>query len=476
MKRILPLCLALTLLLTGCVCMDASVEFKEDGSVTATVFQGMTVEAVNEAINAGTELGFEPTTQLVKNGITYLGEYTTESLGSYTELEEENLTVTRDGDSYTLTFKLTQEDIDESYSTFEGSAQSDIEAMLASAYIGYTFKMPYPVSQVGGPTDGVTVDGNTFALDLLKMKPGTLTFYSGKLSQFTDVAEGEWYTNAVNAMQAGGLVAGYGNGLFGPGDEITLASICTILARIDGKPVGPFNPGGYWAEHAVHYCINKGYINSCGEITGQNYNRPATREEVVAAISRAYAGLNVTGPYTSSYDSTIKTVSPEYAEAAMRKLYDATGYSVYVTSDTSRSIPEIAAEKFGQAVNGVVVQINYGKSGVPYNQSRKYYTDVGDSARSYIATLFSYDVDPFKSLTESDLPESHAKFGDTAYVVIPDVEEISPVYLDAVKTAYVTGLCSGVDAAGTFKPKSNITRAEVCQLFYNVNWTKPGVS
>lgn len=54
---------------------------------------------------------------------------------------------------------------------------------------------------------------------------------------------------------------------------------------------------------------------------------------------------------------------------------------------------------------------------------------------------------------------------------IPDWDEISDQYKDFVLEAYNSGLTIGVDANRTFLPKKNLSRAEVCQLFYTIGWT-----
>ena len=56
---------------------------------------------------------------------------------------------------------------------------------------------------------------------------------------------------------------------------------------------------------------------------------------------------------------------------------------------------------------------------------------------------------------------------------IPDFDSISPVYQDDILNAYTYGITNGVDANKTFSPKSLLTRAQVCQLFYNMGWTSP---
>ena len=54
---------------------------------------------------------------------------------------------------------------------------------------------------------------------------------------------------------------------------------------------------------------------------------------------------------------------------------------------------------------------------------------------------------------------------------IPDIEECEYYYKNDVIKAYKFGITKGVDANGTFLPKKSLTRAEVCQLFYNLNWS-----
>lgn len=58
-------------------------------------------------------------------------------------------------------------------------------------------------------------------------------------------------------------------------------------------------------------------------------------------------------------------------------------------------------------------------------------------------------------------------------VSIPDLRDFSPIYAEEVINAYKYGITKGVDDKGTFLPKKSLTRAEICQLFYNLNWDKP---
>lgn len=57
---------------------------------------------------------------------------------------------------------------------------------------------------------------------------------------------------------------------------------------------------------------------------------------------------------------------------------------------------------------------------------------------------------------------------------IPDYATIAPEYQEKVVLAYACGITNGVDANKTFLPKNFLKRGEVCQLFYNLNWTFAG--
>lgn len=54
---------------------------------------------------------------------------------------------------------------------------------------------------------------------------------------------------------------------------------------------------------------------------------------------------------------------------------------------------------------------------------------------------------------------------------IPDYASVSDAYKENVLAAYNSGITTGVDESKTFKPQDTLTRAQVCQLFYNLNWT-----
>lgn len=53
----------------------------------------------------------------------------------------------------------------------------------------------------------------------------------GEVASFTDVADGQWYSDAVGWAAANGIVTGYENGTFGPLKAITREQLAAILYR-----------------------------------------------------------------------------------------------------------------------------------------------------------------------------------------------------------------------------------------------------
>lgn len=56
---------------------------------------------------------------------------------------------------------------------------------------------------------------------------------------------------------------------------------------------------------------------------------------------------------------------------------------------------------------------------------------------------------------------------------IPDFDTISDVFKSDILEAYRQGITNGMDSNRTFNPFGVLTRAQVCQLFYNLDWTTP---
>lgn len=98
---------------------------------------------------------------------------------------------------------------------------------------------------------------------------------SGK-NPFTDVASGTWYTDAVIWAAEKGVVDGYGNGKFGPNDEITREQMATILykySKFKGDDVSAKADLSKFADHGQISDWAKtqlSWANAKGLITGRS--------------------------------------------------------------------------------------------------------------------------------------------------------------------------------------------------------------
>lgn len=120
-------------------------------------------------------------------------------------------------------------------------------------------------------------------------------------SAFTDVAPGEWYTDAINWAAANRIVDGVGNGKFAPNDPITRAQMCAMIERyldlyrkawkvtlpesgslsvmVDESAIPA------WALAAVKQCQRHGLVNGFEDGTFRP-NDLSTRAQVAAVIYR----------------------------------------------------------------------------------------------------------------------------------------------------------------------------------------------
>jgi hypothetical protein len=114
---------------------------------------------------------------------------------------------------------------------------------------------------------------------------------------FGDVPVGEWYADAVAWAASKGVVAGYGDGAFGPEDDITREQMAAILANYeafsgrippavtDDRDFADAGDIGGWAKDAVDKLARQGIIGGKpGNLFDPKGN--ATRAEFAAILQR----------------------------------------------------------------------------------------------------------------------------------------------------------------------------------------------
>ena len=114
---------------------------------------------------------------------------------------------------------------------------------------------------------------------------------------FSDVSENDWYFEAVSWAAQNALVEGYGDGLFGPQDDVTREQMALLLYRYaqykgyDTSAVGslePFPDGdsvSSWAAEAMAWAVGSGLMLG-DENNALNPSGTATRAEVAQLLTR----------------------------------------------------------------------------------------------------------------------------------------------------------------------------------------------
>lgn len=109
---------------------------------------------------------------------------------------------------------------------------------------------------------------------------------------FTDVQETDWFYNAVSCAYVNGLFNGTSNTTFSPNDSMTRAMLATVLYRMAGEPAGvgenaPFDDMAMdsWYTDAVAWANENGIVAGYGNgLFGGNDS--ITREQLVVMLYR----------------------------------------------------------------------------------------------------------------------------------------------------------------------------------------------
>ncbi|MEC1377062.1 S-layer homology domain-containing protein [Heyndrickxia oleronia] len=111
----------------------------------------------------------------------------------------------------------------------------------------------------------------------------------------TDVKEGSYYAEAVNALAEAGVIKGYEDGTFRPNNQVTRAEVAKIIAvqlGLDTENAGSANYSdakGHWANTGGYLAAvaKAGIMKGDGNGTFRP-NAPLTRAEMASIVVRAY--------------------------------------------------------------------------------------------------------------------------------------------------------------------------------------------
>ena len=241
------------------------------------------------------------------------------------------------------------------------------------------------------------------------------TYHPGQTAKpysnsYTDVASNAWYYDAVMTLTEGGLLAGYGNGKFGPDDALTR----TQLTIIGGRLIGFSRDYDYWTS-----------------------GRYATDLFTVNA-DRAYTAI-----YLMNRTETIggETLLTEYETSLVKN-----------SGGLCRSIS--SSGRF--ASMWTAVYDNW-RAGLAAGKQINYRTSIEDFP----------DADEIHKWIE----ENYAIVNQCLDLQYTSKERLVDFCERMILRAYNLGMIGGVDDKGTFDPYGNLTRAQASQMLFNMGWT-----
>lgn len=262
-----------------------------------------------------------------------------------------------------------------------------------------------------------TASGSTSSTDKKEWNDVKKTFTPRVTSDtysnsYIDVPETMWCYNAIMSMTDGGLLAGYGNGKFGPNDPLTRAQVSIIYTRMIGnKPEGSGDSLGY-----------KSYEDN-------------------TVASRAFAAIWFAG-LLDDYGGIV-TLTPH----EMSLVSDAGGM-LYQRSSSGR-----IGIMYQPVYDCWRASLNAGKDPATYITSLDELPD-GDEIRQWIAENWE--------LMGKVLLIQHGE------------DVVTEACENAILRAYNLGLVGGVDSKGAFAPYDNLTRGQMAQICWNMGWTEAG--
>jgi len=151
-----------------------------------------------------------------------------------------------------------------------------------------------------------------FAEDQFLNFQKTLTYTDGK---FTDVSSSDWFSMNVKAAYEYGLMNGETSSSFGPNDNVTIAQLITLAARLRSIYMGGstyFDTSTPWYQTYVSYAIANGIIDYNQY---SDYTAVATRSQFAQIFAAALPSVAMTAintisigdipdvPLTGSYQS-----------------------------------------------------------------------------------------------------------------------------------------------------------------------------
>lgn len=316
-------------------------------------------------------------------------------------------------------------------------------------------------------------------------------------SAFTDVAPGEWYTDAINWAAANRIVDGVGNGKFAPNDPITRAQMCTMIERylalykkawkVTLPETGSVsvmvdeNAIPAYALAAVKQCQRHGLVNGFEDGTFRP-NELSTRAQVAAVIYRmSFLVQNAKPDNTPSVNpgGTVNPpVNPPVTAYTYALYFDANGGTLIGASPVSTTT---TSTTYSFPVSATATRDGYNFLGWATDRSATTVTYPAGStvtltAAAPVATLYAVWQENAPVVVSDDLignavlksvKQANDRFGDMKKAVVDAVDQVNKdnKYLTDAQLQQVKNIVNDMvkveDVKANFTSGDNKTEREV---------------
>lgn len=231
---------------------------------------------------------------------------------------------------------------------------------------------------------------------------------------YTDVPSTFWAYHPIMTMTEGGLLAGYGNHLFGPNDTLTKEQLDIIRTRIHD------------ADYPVSASGNKAFA------------------------SRAYAVILLSEDMVTGGGHTLTAY-----ESSIIRNSGISGGLVYSLAQNDKAA-------IGSMWQGVY---DNWRASLAAGRSTDYIASVDELPDA--DKIHQWIEENWKEMSDILNINNPAKYASVHDRTVATCEQ-------AICRAYNLGMVSGYDSAGSFGPYNNLTRAQLSQMLYNMGWIEAG--
>lgn len=129
---------------------------------------------------------------------------------------------------------------------------------------------------------------------------------------YIDVSPEQWYSGYIEQAETIGLICGYDDGTFRPGNSMTNAEFMKLAVKLSGADIhGP----EYSTENVMQYAREQGYLMDDELI---DHNAPVTRQNIAKVISRilklSKIELSSVSQKITDWDITCPKCKPDIAK------------------------------------------------------------------------------------------------------------------------------------------------------------------